>query len=186
MDAMDLLLNRESALKLEPPGPDHAALEAIFRSAVRVPDHGRLRPWRFVVIPSDRRAAFGEVMAESMRRRDPGASAEMLQRERDQAMRAPVIVVVAAHVQKGHKIPAVEQFASAAAAAQTVMLAADAQGFGAMWKTGAPAYDAWVKQALGLAAEDEIVGFIYLGKQVGGGIQVPRPAAAEYVSVWTG
>ena len=110
----------------------------------------------------------------------------MLQRERDKAMRAPVIVVVAAHVQKGHKIPAVEQFASAAAAAQTVMLAADAQGFGAMWKTGAPAYDAWVKQALGLAAEDEIVGFIYLGKQVGGGIQVPRPAAAEYVSVWTG
>ena len=186
MDAMDLLLSRESALKLEPPGPDQAALEAIFRSAVRVPDHGRLRPWRFVVIPSDRRAAFGEVMAESMRRRDPGASAEMLQRERDKAMRAPVIVVVAAHVQKGHKIPAVEQFASAAAAAQTVMLAADAQGVGAMWKTGAPAYDAWVKQALGLAAEDEIVGFIYLGKQVGGGIQVPRPAAAEYVSVWTG
>ena len=186
MDAMDLLLSRESALKLEPPGPDQAALEAIFRSAVRVPDHGRLRPWRFVVIPSDRRAAFGEVMAESMRRRDPGASAEMLQRERDKAMRAPVIVVVAAHVQKGHKIPAVEQFASAAAAAQTVMLAADAQGFGAMWKTGAPAYDAWVKQALGLAAEDEIVGFIYLGKQVGVGIQVPRPAAAEYLSVWTG
>ena len=186
MDAMELLLSRESALKLEPPGPDQTALDAIFRCAVRAPDHGRLRPWRFVVIPSGRRAAFGEVMAEAMRRREPDASAEMLQRERDKAMRAPVIVVVAAHVQTGHKILAVEQFASAAAATTTVMLAADAQGFGAMWKTGAPAYDAWVKQTLGLAAEDEIVGFVYLGTRVGGGSPAARPAAAQYVSVWNG
>lgn len=185
-DAMELLLGRESAMKLAAPGPDAGALDAILRSAVRAPDHGRLRPWRFVVIPEDQRARFGEVMAESMRRRDPDASAEMLQRERDKAMRAPVIVVVAARVQKGHKIPEVEQLASAAAAAQTIMLAANAQGFGAMWKTGAPAYDAGVKQALGLAAEDEVIGFIYLGTQVGGGSPAPRPSAADYVSYWHG
>lgn len=186
MDAMELLLNRESAVKLEPPGPDQAALDTIFRSAVRTPDHGRLRPWRFVVIPEDKRARFGDVMAESMQRREPGASAEMLQRERDKAMRAPVIVAVAAHVQRGHKIPEVEQMASAAAAAQTVMLAANAQGFGAMWKTGAPAYDPYVKQALGLGAEDEILGFLYLGRQVGGGSPAARPAAEAHVLVWQG
>ena len=67
--------------------------------------------------------------------------------------------------------------AAAAAAAQNIMLAANAQGYGAMWKTGAPAYDATVKRALGLAADDDIVGFIYLGRQVGGGIQAPRPAS---------
>ena len=72
------------------------------------------------------------------------------------------------------------------AATQNIMLAANAQGYGAMWKTGAPAYDATVKQALGLAPDDDIVGFIYLGKQVGGGIQTPRPEAAEYVSMWQG
>ena len=104
MDAMELLLSRESALKLEPPGPDRAALDAIFQSAVRAPDHGRMRPWRFVVIPEDKRAAFGDLMADCMRRREPAASAEMLLRERDKAMRAPIIVVAAAHVEKGHKI----------------------------------------------------------------------------------
>jgi nitroreductase len=186
MDAMELLLSRESALKLEAPGPDRAALDAIFQSAVRAPDHGRLRPWRFVVIPEGKRARFGDVMAESMQRREPNASAEMLQRERDKAMRAPIIVVAAAHVQKGHKIAEVEQLAAAVAATQNIMLAANAQGYGAMWKTGAPAYDATVKQALGLSPDDDIVGFIYLGKQVGAGIQTPRPAAAEYVSVWEG
>lgn len=186
MDAMELLLSRESALKLEPPGPDRDALDAIFQSAVRAPDHGRLRPWRFVVIREDKRESFGDLMADCMRRREPDASAEMLQRERDKAMRAPIIVVAAAHVQKGHKIAEVEQLAAAVAATQNIMLAANAQGYGAMWKTGAPAYDASVKQALGLAPDDDIVGFIYLGKQVGGGIQTPRPAAAEYVSVWEG
>jgi nitroreductase len=186
MDAMELLLSRESALKLEAPGPDKAALDAIFASAVRAPDHGRLRPWRFVVIPEARRAAFGELMADCLRRAQPDASAEMLDRERAKAMRAPVIVVAAARLQKGHKIPAVEQLAAAAAAAQNIMLAANAQGYGAMWKTGAPAYDAGVKEALGLAADDDVVGFIYLGKQVGGGIQTPRPQVADYVSVWGG
>jgi len=185
-DAMELLLGRESAMKLAAPGPDADALDAILRSAVRAPDHGRLRPWRFVVIPEDQRARFGAVMADSMRRREPDASAEMLQRERDKAMRAPVIVVVAAHLQKGHKIPEIEQLASAAAAAQTIMLAANAQGFGAMWKTGAPAYDSGVKHALGLAPDDEVIGFLYLGTQVGGGSPAARPASADYVSYWHG
>jgi nitroreductase len=186
MDAMELLLRRESATKLAPPGPDRPALDAILSSALRAPDHGRLRPWRFVVIPEDRRERFGEVMADSMRRREPDASEEALRREREKAMRAPTIVVVAAHVQRGHKIPEVEQLASTAAAAQNVMLAANAQGFGAMWKTGAPAYDATVKQALGLAAEDDIVGFIYLGTQVGGGSPAARPGLEGHVSVWAG
>ncbi|HTB42271.1 MAG TPA: nitroreductase [Acetobacteraceae bacterium] len=186
MDAMELLLSRESALKLESPGPDQATLDAIFQSAVRAPDHGRLRPWRFVVIQEDKRAAFGDVMADCMQRNVPNATPEMLQRERDKAMRAPIIVVAAAHVQKGHKIADVEQLAAAVAATQNIMLAANAQGYGAMWKTGAPAYDATVKRALGLEPDDDIVGFIYLGKQVGGGIQAPRPAATEFVSVWAG
>jgi nitroreductase len=186
MDAMELLLRRESATRLEAPGPTQEALDAIFESAVRAPDHGRLRPWRFVVIPEDKRARFGEVMAESMKRREPDASAEMLARERDKAMRAPVIVVVAGRVQKGHKIPEVEQFAAISAAAENVMLAANALGYGAMWKTGASAYDPTVKQALGLSADDDIVGFMYLGTQVGGGSPAARPVARDHVSVWAG
>lgn len=186
MDALELLLGRESALRLEAPGPTPEKLDVMLGSAVRAPDHGRLRPWRFVIVPTERRGNLGEVMATALRGREPGASAEALQRERDKAMRAPLIVVVAAHIQKGHKIPEVEQLCSTAAAAQNIMLAARAQGYGAMWKTGAAAYDPGVKQALGLAADDEIVGFLYLGTQVGGGSPAMRPAAQDHVSVWQG
>jgi nitroreductase len=186
MDALELLVGRESAVKLSSPGPDHDALDKMFQSALRAPDHGRLRPWRFVVVPEAMRERFGGLMAECLRRMDPGASDEALQRERDKAMRAPVIVVAAAAIQRGHKIPDVEQLVSAAAAAENIMLAARAQGFGAMWKTGAPAYDAKVKQALGLDPDNEIVGFLYLGTQVGGGSPAARPQVGDMVSVWQG
>jgi len=186
MDALELLLGRESALKLASPGPSQEALDLMFQSALRAPDHGRLRPWRFVVVPEDKRERFGELMAECMRRQEPDATPDMLQRERDKALRAPVIVVVAARIHRGHKIPELEQFASAAAAAENIMLAANAQGFGAMWKTGAPAYDAAVKRALGLDPDSDIVGFLYLGTKVGGGSPAARPVPKDLVSVWQG
>jgi nitroreductase len=186
MDALDLLLTRESALKLDAPGPSEADLDQMFQSAVRAPDHGRLRPWRFIVIEGDKRARFGELMADAMRNRDPNASADMLDRERAKPMRAPTIVVAAAHVQKDHRIMACEQIAAAAAATQNIMLAAHALGYGAMWKTGEPAYDLSVKSALGLNPDDEIMGFLYLGTNVGTSSAAPRPSARDQVTVWAG
>jgi nitroreductase len=186
MDALDLLLTRESALKLDSPAPNEADLDKIFESAVRAPDHGRLRPWRFVVVEGDKLARLGDLMADAMRRRDPEVSEEMLVRERAKPMRAPMIVVAAAHVQKDHRIPASEQIAAAAAAAQNIMLAAHALGYGAMWKTGDPAYDPSVKVALGLEADDDVMGFLYLGTNVGASSTQPRPAARDQVTVWAG
>jgi nitroreductase len=186
MDALDLLLSRESALKLEDPAPAAAELDKIFESAIRAPDHGRLRPWRFVVIESDKRARFGDLMADVLHRRDPNVSAEMLDRERAKAMRAPLIVAAAARIQKGHRIPEAEQRSAAAAATQNIMLAAHAMGYGAMWKTGEPAYDPLMKSALGLEPDDEIVGFLYLGTKTGAGSPAARPAARDQVSVWAG
>jgi nitroreductase len=186
MDALDLMLSRESALKLAPPGPSDADLQRIFETAVRAPDHGRLRPWQFIVIGPEQRAAFGQVMADSLRRQKPDAPEPELQRERDKAFRAPTIVVVAAKLQKGHRIPEVEQIASASAAAQMIMLAAPALGYGAMWKTGAPAYDPAVKTALGLSADDAILGFLYIGTNAGGSSPFPRPDAREHVTTWAG
>jgi len=186
MDALELMLSRESALKLQAPGPSDEELDRIFASAVRAPDHGRLRPWHFVVIHEDQRAAFGALMADSLRRRNPAVSDTELQRERDKAFRSPVIVAVAAKVQRGHKIPEIEQIASASAAAQNIMLAAPALGYGAIWKTGAPAYDPTVKTALGLNADDDIIGFLYLGTRVGGPSPIPRPDAKAFVTNWAG
>jgi nitroreductase len=186
MDALELMLTRESALKLEAPGPSAAELDRMFASAVRAPDHGRLRPWQFVVINEDQRGAFGDLMAESLHRRDPSAGQGELAREREKAFRSPVIIVVAVAMKRGTKIPDIEQIASAAAAAQTIILAAPALGYGAVWKTGAPAYDAFVRGRLGLGDEDQIIGFLYVGTRTGGSSPIPRPRAEEFVTTWKG
>jgi nitroreductase len=167
MQAIDALVTRRSAVTLTEPGPDAAALELILASAVRAPDHGRLRPWRFIVVRGGARAHFGELLARHLARTQPASNAESLQRERDKAFRAPTIIVVAAHVNEAVKIPPIEQLLSAGVAAGYIMLAAVALGYNAMWKTGGAAYDAEVRLALGLAATDAIVGFLYVGTDAG-------------------
>ncbi|HYC09874.1 MAG TPA: nitroreductase family protein [Steroidobacteraceae bacterium] len=181
MQAIDALLLRRSARALSEPAPDEGALQLMFASATRAPDHGRLRPWRFIVIRPAARARFGELLAEHLRRTQAEAGAEALERERLKAFRAPLIVVVAAHCNPAVKIPAVEQLLSAGAAAHAMMLAAFALGFGAMWKTGAAAYDARVKEALGLSADDAIVGFLYLGTEAAEQPRAPRADWRELV-----
>jgi nitroreductase len=165
MQAIDALLVRRSARALTDPAPDEAALALMFSCAVRAPDHGRLRPWRFVVVRDEARGRFGELLADHLRRTHAQVSEETLERERLKAFRAPLIVVVAAHCNAAVKVPVIEQTLSAGAAAHALMLAAFALGFNAMWKTGGPAYDAVVKGGLGLGAEDAIVGFLYVGTE---------------------
>jgi nitroreductase len=186
MDAMKLLLERASAVKLQDPGPTPDELDAILRSALRAPDHGRLRPWRFIVVAGEERARFGLLLAESLKTREPGAAAEAIERERQKALRAPLIVIVAARIKPGTKIPDVEQIISAGAAAEHIMLAAQALGYGAMWRTGAPAYDPRVKEGLRLEASDAIVGIIYIGTPALAPREGPRPEPADFVTRWQG
>jgi nitroreductase len=186
MEAIDALTSRRSPNQLTDPAPDQAALDAILGAAMRAPDHGKLKPWRFLVLRGDARQRLGEVMAEAMKRREPDAPANMLEREREKPLRAPLIVVLAAALKEGHKIPVIEQLMAAGAAAQNVMLAAHAMGFAAAWKTGAPAYDAYVKEALGLAPSDAIVGFLYLGTAAAPPSPLPPSELANFVRVWPG
>ena len=186
MDAMKLLLERASAIRLQDPGPTEEELDTMLRSALRAPDHGRLRPWHFIIISGEARARFGALLAESLQAREPGATQETLERERQKALRAPVILVVAARIKPGAKIPEVEQVISAGAAAEHIMLAAQALGYGAMWRTGAPAYDARVKEGLRLAATDAIIGIIYIGTPGMTPREQPRPELADFVTRWQG
>jgi nitroreductase len=167
MQAIDVLLTRRSARTLAEPGPDAGALELIFASAAHAPDHGRLRPWRFVVVRGAARERLGELFAEHAQRMRPELSAEALERERGKALRAPLIVVVGAQCNPAAKIPVIEQTLAAGAAAHAMMLAAVALGFNAMWRTGGLAYDELVKRALGFGPADAIVGFLYLGTDTG-------------------
>jgi nitroreductase len=185
MQAIDALTTRYSAKTLQEPAPDEGALRLIFASAVRAPDHGRLRPWRFVVVRGAARARFGELLAQHLQRTHSAANEQALQRERAKALRAPLIIVVAARCNRDvKKVPVIEQQLSAGAAAHAMMLAAYALGFNAMWKTGAAAYDEALRQALGLTIDDSIVGFLYIGTQaVPPAIPAARPWA-DLVSYW--
>lgn len=191
MQAIDALIERRSARALTAPAPDEGALELIFSSAAAAPDHGRLRPWRFIVIQGNGLGRFGDLLAEQLRRTHPSSAEEVLQRERQKALRAPMIVVVAAICTPGGKIPVIEQVLAVAAAAQNIMLAALALGFNSMWKTGAAAYDEPVKAAFGLEPKDAIVGFMYLGTDAAKSASStksetapPRPSWRDRVHHW--
>lgn len=161
-ELVETILSRASAVTLKDPGPSAEDLRLILKAGTRAPDHGKLQPWRFVVIEGRARERLGEVAAASLRARQPDVSDIELQREKDKQLRSPTIIAVGCKFQ-GEKIPAIEQQTATAAAAQNVLLAAHALGYGTMWKTGAPAYDDTVKALLGFAPADVIVGFIYVG-----------------------
>jgi nitroreductase len=183
MDAYEALVTRVSPKELGEPAPDDATLRKIVAAALRAPDHGRLRPWRFIAIRGEGRKRLGDVLAAALNRRDPNAGAG-LERERQKPLRAPLVLVAAAHIVPSPKIPAVEQVLAVGAAAQNVLLACHALGYGAVWKTGAAAYDANVKEALGLEAADEIAGFLYIGTAVAAP-KMPAPLdPAGFLRAW--
>ena len=184
MQAIEALLTRHSGRALADPAPDEGALALILESATRAPDHGRLRPWSFVVIRSGARERFGELLADHLRRTKAPVSEEALERERRKAFRAPMIIVAAAVTANHAKVPAVEQLLSAGAAAQNMLLACFALGFNAVWKTGGAAYDDIVKSALGLQPKDAIVGFLYVGTDNEGPGSLPRPDWRQFVRYW--
>ena len=163
MSGLDLILARQSPLSLRAPGPDASALQAMLATAMCGPDHGRLKPWRFIVIDGEGRRAFGRVLRDALHRRTPDAPEDLLAREEIKPLRAPTIVVVVAQTQGRKAIPEIEQVIAAGIAAYNILLAAHALGFGGMWRTGTPAYDPEVRRALRVEASDMIVGFLYLG-----------------------
>jgi nitroreductase len=179
MDLIEALNTRSTAKTYGADAPTKEHLALALQAAVRAPDHGRLRPWRFMVIEGDQRRRFGDLLAASAKRRVPGLSEGDLQRERDKALRAPMIIVVVCRVVPGTKVPAIEQILAAGAATQNLLLALHSFGYATAWKTGEGAYDPEVKQSLGLAADDHIIGFVYVGGGAGATFSQGRPASVQ-------
>lgn len=167
MDVLTAIKARRSISRLTEPAPSEAELTTILEAAACAPDHGELRPWRFVVLSGNAKEAFGTVLAAATEAdcRDQGREAEpaKLAKDRSKLGRAPLVVIFACDYQSSEKIPREEQFAAVAAATQNACLAATALGYGSIWRTGPNARNRHVKTALDLAADDDIVGFLYLG-----------------------
>jgi nitroreductase len=179
MEAIEALITRATAKTYGDTAPTKEHLATVLQAAVRAPDHGRLRPWRFMLIEGDQRRKFGEMLAASARRRVPGLSDGDLERERGKALRAPLIIVVACRIVPGTKVPAIEQILAAGAAAQNILLALHTLGYVAAWKTGEAAYDTEVKKTLGFNADDHLVGFIYTGGGAGATFATGKAAVVE-------
>lgn len=184
MKALEALLSRSSSPKLSDPLPNHDLLENIYRSVFRAADHGVLRPWRFLVIKGTARDRLGELFVAAAMRQDPQLSLEKQSSLKQKPLRAPLILVIVSNPVEHPKVPAFEQDLSAAAATQNMLLAAYAQGVGAMWRTGAMAYDKTVMRGLGLAAHEKIIGFLYLGTIIGATKNLNDPPVSEFFQEW--
>lgn len=148
---------------LAAPGPDADQLRQLLAWAVRVPDHGKLAPWRFVRIQGAARQRLGERLAIRGRERDPSASEASIEKDRLRFSHVPLVLAVIARLQAGHKIPEQEQLLSGGAVCFALLLGAQELGFGAQWLTGWPAYDPEVANWLGLAGQERVLGFIHIG-----------------------
>lgn len=184
MDALTLLNHRNSEPKLTKPAPDRDTLQRILTASLRAPDHGRLRPWRYLIIEGKARQRLGELFADALLQRKPDAPPEEIRKNAEAPLRAPLVIAVIAKLQEHPKVPKVEQLLSAGCAAYGVLLATQASGFGAIWRTGDNCYDDHVKAGLGLAPHEQIVGYLYLGTPEGVSKPQTEVHLGDFVGFW--
>jgi nitroreductase len=184
--ALSMLMSRQSHWPLVEPGPDDAALDVIFDAALRAPDHGRLRPWRFTFIRGEARAELGDLLVEAERARSPDEPAENLAQRRQRAFAAPVIIALGAAVSTATRVPETEQLLSAGAAAMNMLNAIHALGYGGFWATGPDSYDKTLQAALDFEESDKLIGFLFVGTPAKPVRAVDRPPRGNYVREWLG
>lgn len=183
-NGLSFLQQRNSAPRLSEPGPSAEELEQMLLCALRSPDHARLRPWRFVSIQGDRRAAFGELLRASLLRRDPDADQTAQDRALNAPLRAPLVIAVLVSLSEHPKVPFWEQRLSAGCAAFSLSLAAEAIDYAAIWRTGAFAEDKQLLRDLGGAENEEFVGFVYVGRRDGPAKPIPSMETADFHRIW--
>ncbi|MBS4706367.1 MULTISPECIES: NAD(P)H nitroreductase [Aeromonas] len=161
MDALHLLLNRHSCGRLAEPAPSGEVLDNILKAGLRAPDHGTLTPWQFILFEGEGRERLGTLLADAAHAR--GEDADSVEKCRAAPLRAPLVIAVATRYQAHPKVPKLEQELSAGCALMAMQMAAQAQGFNGIWRSGWFIFDEQIHGALELAPEDQLVGFLYLG-----------------------
>ncbi len=185
MEALEDILTRHSVAKVKPEPVSRELIEKLLRAAVQAPNHYRVRPWRFVVLTGKSRGALGEVMARALKKKNPDLPDAGMELERAKPIRAPVLIAVGVDKPGDPRVLEIENICATAAAVENLLLAANAEGLGAMWRTGPAARDPEVKKFLGLAPNQELISFIYIGYP---DLEVPiveRPSFEDR-TVWMG
>ena len=163
MDALEAILTRHSIAKVKPDPISHELIEKVLYAAVQAPNHYHIRPWRFIVLTGKSRQALGEVMAQSLKQKNPDLADTAMEIERAKPLRAPVLIAVGVDKSDDPRVLEIENICAVAAAVENLLLAVNAEGLGAMWRTGPAARDPEVKKFLGLEPDQELISFIYIG-----------------------
>jgi nitroreductase len=163
MELFEAMHNRRSQGKVKQDSVSRELIEKLLDAGAQAPNHYKVRPWRFVVLTGEARDKLGDVMATSQRDRKPDLPSEAFDKTRALPLRAPVLIAVGADKPTEEKVLEIENISAVSAACQNILLAAQALGLGAMWRTGEWARDARVKEFLGFSPDQHIVGFIYIG-----------------------
>ncbi|MGQ8365674.1 NAD(P)H nitroreductase [Glaciecola sp. 1036] len=182
MDALKLLLNRSSQPRLQAPAPEGDSLTNILQAGLRAPDHKSLSPWRFIVCTGEGLNKLGEIFEQAAI--ENGVDAAKVDRALQLPLRAPMVIVGICNYKEHDSVPWAEQVSSTACVLHAMQLAAVAQGFQGIWRTGSYAQDDVVKKALECKDEDEIVGFLYLGTSPIKAIPKPPKDIDEFCSFW--
>lgn len=184
MDALTALHSRISAARVTGTAPDETTLQNIFRAALRAPDHGQLRPWRFLRIEGESLQRLGSLFVAAALYDDPALTAEEQESVRSKALRAPLIIATVSRAAEHPKIPVIEQELSAGSATHAMLVAAHAQGVGAIWRTGPMATHPIVSRGLGLGENEKIIAFLYLGLTDGSSRPLRELSVDDYVQRW--
>jgi len=183
-DAIELLKARRSVKPREmtAPGPSPAELDTILTIGARVPDHGKLAPWRFIIFEGDARVRAGDIIAKVFAKKNPQAGAAEIEIEKKRLTDAPLVIGVVSFTKPHPKVPPWEQELSAGASAMNIVTAATALGYGACWLTGWFAFDRDVLDGLGLKADEKLAAFIHIGTPSRPSQDRPRPSLSEIVT----
>lgn len=176
MDALELLINRRSASRLAEPAPAGEQLLNILRAGMRAPDHKSLQPWHFFIIEGEGRERFSSILEQAAVA--AGSDEKAIEKARTAPFRAPLIITVVAKCVENHKVPCWEQEMSAGCAVMAMQMAAVAQGFNGIWRSGPLIESPAVRDAFGCRSQDKVVGFLYLGTpqlKASTSINVPDP-----------
>lgn len=184
MDALQCLLTRSATGALQEPAPSALELELILRAAGRAPDHGALKPWRFLIVESEQRQQLGRLFAQSALAADPQLSLAQQQRYESMPLRAPLLIIVYASIQPHPKVSENDQCYAVAAACQNLMLAVHALGYAGIWRSGELAESSALKQGLGLTQTAHIIGFLYLGSAKSETRAVDNSLDSERIKFW--
>jgi nitroreductase len=173
-------------MDIQDPGPDAEQIDQLLTAALRVPDHGKLGPWRFILFQGESRSEFGKILSARFKALNPTAPDRLLELESNRFNRAPLVICVVSKIRPGIKIPEWEQQLSAGAASQNILVAANLLGFAAQWLTEWYAYDAEIDQALGLEEHERVAAFVYVGSASEKPPERDRPTVDQRVSLWSG